>query len=193
MKPFSCKRIPSGSIMVLFVAFLLVSQGVGQAEVAVKPPSHQMQLQQNIQVHDLKLCPDLKVNLTVVKGSSGLVTVNGTVTNVGGGKFETVSEAQVIMNLSYSPQYSYAKTGVSDILLNKPVTKVKPGASIPINCTFQIPNFNGWVAGGVQGNAKRLFTLRVIKQDMSTFTSDEDCNPADNTKSIELAYREKQP
>ena len=193
MKPFSSMRIPSGSVMVLFVAFLLVSQGVGQAEVTMKPPSSQMQLQQNIQVRDLKLCPDLKVNLTVVKGSSGLVTLSGTVTNVGGLKFDTVSVAEVIMNLSYSPQYSYAKTGVSDLLLTKPVTKVKPAASIPVNCTFQIPNFDGWVAGGVQGNAKRLFTLRVIKQDMSTFTSGEDCNQADNTKSIELAYREKQP
>ena len=193
MKPFNSMRIPSGFVMALFVAFLLVSQGVGQAEVAVKPPTSQMQLQQNIQVHDIKLCPDLKVNLTVVKGSSGLVTLHGTVTNVGSAKFDTVSEAQVIMNLSYAPQYSYAKTGVSDILHVKPFTKVKTGASFPVNCTFQIPNFNGWVAGGVQGNAKRLFTLRVIKQDMSIFQPGEDCNPADNTMSIELAYREKQP
>lgn len=193
MKPCNSMRIPSGSVMILFVAFLLVSQGVGQAEVVVKPPSSKMQIQQKNQVQDIKLCPDLKVSLTVVKGSSGLVTLLGTVTNVGSAKLDTVSEAQVIMNLSYAPQYSYAKTGVSDILLVKPFAKVKPGASFPVNCTYQIPNFNGWVAGDVQGNAKRLFTLRVIKQDMSIFQLGEDCNPADNTGSIELAYREKQP
>lgn len=193
MKPFNSMRIPSVFVVVLFVAFLLVSQGVGQAEVSVKPPSSQMQIQQKIQVPDIKLCPDLKVSLTVVKGSSGLVTLLGTVTNVGSGKFDTVSQAQVIMNLSYAPQYSYAKTGVSEILLTKPIATINPGASFPVNCTFQIPNFNGWVAGGVQGNAKRLFTLRVIKQDMSIFQSGEDRNPTDNTKSIELAYREKQP
>lgn len=134
----------------------------------------------------------MKVSLTVVKGSSGLVTLLGTVTNVGSGKFDTVSQAQVIMNLSYAPQYSYAKTGVSDSLLTKPIAMMNPGAFIPINCTFQIPNFNGWIAGGVEGNAKRLFTLRVIKQDMSIFQPGEDCKPADNTKSIELMYREKQ-
>jgi hypothetical protein len=97
------------------------------------------------------------------------------------------------MNLSYPPQYSYAKTGVSDILLTTPFTKVKAGASFPVNCTFQIPKFNGWVAGSVQGNAKRLFTLRVLKKDMSPFKGGEDCNPENNSKYIELDYREKQP
>jgi hypothetical protein len=196
MKPFNSMRIPSGYIMVLCVAILLMSQGVGEAQVTAKPPSDQMQLPQNIQVHKVpqfKLCPDLKVSLTLVKGRGGLVTLRGMVTNVGKVDYDIVSEAQVIMNLSYPPQYSYAKTGVSDILLTMPVTMLKKGASFPVKCTFQIPNFKGWVAESGQGNAKRLFTLRVIKQGMSPFKPGEDCNPEDNSKFVELAYREKQP
>ena len=196
MKRFNSMRIPSRSSMVMCVAILLVFLGVGQAQVTAKPPSGATQLQQNFQVQkipQLKLCPDLKVSLTVVKGSSGLVTLQGMVTNVGKGDYDIVSTAQLIMNLSYPPQYSYAMTGVSDILLTKPFSKVSKGTSFPISRTFQIPNFDGWVAGSVQGNAKRLFTLRVIKQDMSPIKPGEDCNPADNSMSVELAYREKQP
>jgi len=196
MKRFNNRRIPSGFSIVMCVAIMLVFLGVGQAQVTAQSTSGEMKLPQNLQVQKmplLKVCPDLKVSLTVVKGSSGLVTLQGTVTNVGKGDYDIVSEAQVIMNLSYSPQYSYAKTGVSDILVTKPFSKVKKGTSFPIIRTFQIPNFNGWVAGSVQGNAKRLFTLRVIKQDMSPIKPGEDCNPADNSMSVELAYREKQP
>ena len=196
MKRFNRMRIPSRSSMVMCVAILLVFLGVGQAQVTAKPPSGATQLQQNFQVQkipQLKFCPDLKISLTVVKGSSGLVTLQGMVTNVGKGDYDIVSTAQLIMNLSYPPQYSYAMTGVSDILLTKPFSKVSKGTSFPISRTFQIPNFNGWVSGNVQGNAKRLFTLRVIKQDMSPIKPGEDCNPADNSMSVELAYREKQP
>jgi len=193
MNQFTSIRISLLSTLGICVAILLASQGAVQAQLMAKPPSGQMQSPSSIQVLEaskLKLCPDLKVSFTLVKGSNGLVTMQGTVTNVGKGDYDIMSMAQVIMNLSYAPQYSYAMSGVSDVLINTPFTKLKAGASFPVNGTYQIPNFNGWASGTVQVNAKRLFTLRVIKQDMSTYKPGEDCNPGDNFKSAELAYHE---
>ncbi|MDD2337553.1 MAG: hypothetical protein PHD01_13360 [Geobacteraceae bacterium] len=189
MKPSNSMRITSGSAMVLLLALLLMSQGVVQAQVTPKLPLGQMRF---YEIPPLKLCPDLKVSLTVVKGRSGLVTLQGTVTNIGKGDYDMPSEAQVIMNLRYPPK-TYAQIGVSDILLTKRFTKVKKGASFPVTCTFQIPDFQGWVIAGGKGNAKRLFTLRVMKQDMSSYEPGEDCHPEDNSKSVELESREKLP
>ena len=193
MNPFTSTNISLFSTLGICVAILLVSQGTVQAELRANPPSSQIQPPSNIQTHDalkLKLCPDLKVSFTLVKGSNGLVTMQGTVTNVGKGDYDIMSKAEVIMNLSYAPQYSYAMSGVSDVLISTPFTKLKAGASFPVNGTYQIPNFTGWAAGTVEANAKRLFTLRVIKQDMSTYKPGEECNPGDNFKSAELAYHE---
>lgn len=193
MKPFTSLKFSLLSTLGMCVAILLASQGIVQAQPTLKTPSGQIQPLSNIQVNvppKLKLCPDLKVSLSMVKGSNGLVTLQGTVTNVGKGDYDIMSKAEVIMNLSYAPQYSYAMTGVSDILISRPFTKLKAGASFPVIGTYQIPNFNGWASGSVQANAKRLFTLRVVKQDMSTYKPGEDCNPGDNSKSTELAYRE---
>jgi len=193
MNPFTGMKISLFSTLGICVALLLASPCAVQAQLMAKPPSSQVQTPSNIQVIEaskLKLCPDLKVSFTLVKGSNGLVTMQGMVTNVGKGDYDILSKAQVIMNLSYAPQYSYAMSGVSDVLISTPFTKLKAGASFPVNGTYQIPNFNGWVSATVQTNAKRLFTLRVIKQDMSTYKPGEDCNPGDNFKSAELTYHE---
>ncbi|RQW83845.1 MAG: hypothetical protein EHM79_15185 [Geobacter sp.] len=193
MKPFTSFSISLLSTLGMCVAILLASQGRVQAQPTLKTPSGQIQPRSNIQVNEppkLKLCPDLKVSFTLIKGSNGLVTMQGTVTNVGKGDYDIMSKAEVIMNLSYAPQFSYAMTGVSDVRISTPFTKLRAGASFPVNGTYQIPDFNGWVSGSIQANAKRLFTLRVVKQDMSTYKPGEDCNPGDNSKSVELAYRE---
>lgn len=141
-------------------------------------------------IPDFKLCPNLSASLTLSKGANGMVTIFGTVTNVGQGSFNVASVAEVIMNLAYAPQYSYAKTGVSDILVTKSFTALKVGASFTVNTSYQIPDFGGWAPESVQGNARRLFTLRVIKQDGSIYNSGEECDPGNNVASKELAYRD---
>lgn len=193
MKHFNSSKISLFSIPGMFVVFLLLAHGAALAQVTVKPPSSQIPLPANIQVNNLpkpKLCPDLKVSLSLTKGNNGLVTIHGTVTNVGKGDYTISSMAEIIMNLSYPPQYSYAMSGVSDILISKSFTKLKAGASFPVNGTYQIPNFIGWYTATAAGNAKRLFTLRVVKQDMSPYKPGEDCNPTDNSKSVEVMYHE---
>lgn len=137
-----------------------------------------------------KLCPDLKASIILAKSSSGLVTITGRVTNVGVGDYNMASLAEVVMNLAYAPRYSYNKTGVSDILLSKSFTALKRGASLTVSTSYQIPDFGGWAIGGLHGNAKRLFTLRIIKQDMASYTSGEDCHPENNSVSEEVIYRE---
>ncbi len=136
------------------------------------------------------LCPDLKANLTLTKSSNGLVTISGTVTNVGVGNYNMASVAEVIMNLAYAPQYSCVQTGVSDILKTMTFSTLKRGASFTVNTAYQIPDFGGWASESVQGNAKRYFTLRVIKQDMTSYQSGEDCNPENNSALKEVAYRD---
>ena len=133
-----------------------------------------------------KLCPDLRANLTLSQSSNGMIKLNGTITNIGKGNYDGASVAEVIMNLAYAPQYSYNMTGVSDILVTKPFTTLKPGASISINTNFKIPDFGGWASI----NAKRLFTLRAVKQDMSPYQPGEDCNPDNNSAGVVAAYRD---
>lgn len=142
------------------------------------------------QTPDFKLCADLKASLTLTKGPYGMVTVFGTVTNVGKGSCNMPSVAEVIMNLAYAPKYSYAMSGVSVVLATKPFTALSAGASFKVNSSYQIPDFGGWATDNVQGNALRLFTLRVIKQDGSPYKTGEDCDPANNAASFELAYRD---
>lgn len=141
-------------------------------------------------IPDLKLCPNLKATITLTKGATGMVTIFGTVSNVGQGSCNVASVAEVIMNLAYAPQYSYAKSGVSDILVTKSFTTLKAGASFSVNASYQIPDFGGWSSESVQGNARRLITLRVIKQDGSVYKSSEECDPGNNVASGELAYRD---
>lgn len=156
------------------------------AQVTAKPLTANTQHQ----TPQLTLCPDPKVSLNLVKSGNGMVTINGTVTNVGKGDYNIASVAQLIMNLSYAPQYSYAMTGVSDILATKPFTTLKAGASFTVNATYQIPDFGGWAMARGQGNANRLFTLRVVKQDMSPYKPGEDCNAGNNSASAAVAYRD---
>jgi hypothetical protein len=177
------------------VAYCFLLLGVSHAEMPLKPSANQMQIQKKEPFSApaaLKGCPDLKVSLNVVKSGSGLVTISGTVSNVGSADYDLPSEAQVFMNLSYPPK-SYNQVGISEQLCTKAFTSVKKGTSFAINCSFQIPAFDSWTAGSPPGNAKRLFTLRVIKINMAPFTAGEDCSPNNNSKWVEVPYQEKRP
>lgn len=168
---------------------LLMAHMAVYANVTAEPLAPKKS-QEVYHIPDLKLCPNLKANLTLTKGANGMVTIFGTVTNVGQGSCKIASVAEVIMNLAYAPQYSYIKTGVSQLLATKPFTALKAGASFTVNTSYQIPDFGGWASESVQGNALRLFTLRVIKQDGSFYKSGEECDPENNAASRELAYRD---
>ena len=182
---------PSKSLTMLLLCGFILLMAHKAAYVNVTPePLAKKNSPTVYHIPDLKLCPNLKANLTLSKGANGMVTIFGTVTNVGQGSFNVASVAEVIMNLAFAPQYSYAKTGVSDILVTKPFTALKVGASFTVNTSYQIPDFGGWAPESVQGNARRLFTLRVIKQDGSIYNSGEECDPGNNVASKELAYRD---
>lgn len=185
MKPSKLFR----TLFMLCAIVLLMAHEAVYAEVVPAPTTTTPRLTvEKIPVY--KLCADLKATLTLTKSSNGLVTISGTVTNVGVGNYNIASVAEVIMNLAYAPKYSYNMTGVSDVLTTKSFTALKRGASFTVNSSYQIPDFDSWVSGNVQGNAKRLFTLRVIRQDMSPYKSGEDCNPENNSVSKEVAYRD---
>jgi len=187
------KIVKFSVFMSVSIAILIGALGAIGAQVTANQPSGQAQPLPNIQTTGIKklLCPDLKVNLALDKGQNGLVTFNGTVANIGKGDYNIASVAQIVMNLSYPPLYSYAKTGVSEILISKNFNSLKAGAFLRIKGAFQIPNFDGWANPNLQGNAKRLFTLGVVKQDMSPYKPGEDCNPGNNSIFVEIMYREK--
>jgi hypothetical protein len=145
-------------------------------------------LQKDVQIINVKLCADIKASLVLTKGANGQVTIFGTVTNMGKGSCNIPSVAEVIMNLAYAPKFSYMMSGVSDVLASKPFTVLKAGESFTVNTAFQIPDFGGWNPAVAAPNAKRLFTLRVIKQDGSPYKTGEDCDPGNNTAAFELSY-----
>jgi hypothetical protein len=175
------------------VGCCVLALNVGHAEMPLKPSANHMQIQKKEQVSAtsaLKGCPDLRVNLNVVKSGSGLVTLSGTVSNVGSADYDMLSVAKIFMNLSYPPK-TYNQVGVSEQLGEKAFTQVRKGTSFPINCRFQIPDFAGWATPGASGNAKRLFTLRVAKKNMDPFAAGEDCYPNNNSKWVEVTYQEQ--
>lgn len=139
---------------------------------------------------NVKPAADLEAHLTVTRGNNGRLSITGTVTNLGKSSCKSASVAELIMNLGYAPQYSYAKTGVSDILVSRSFNNLKAGASIQVNAVYQIPDFCGWASANVQGNAKRLFTLRVIKQDGSSYKPDEDSDIENNVAENIVFYRD---
>jgi hypothetical protein len=156
----------------------------------VQEPAHAAPdiFQKGLQIQNVRLCADLQAALTVSKGPNGLVTISGTVTNIGKGSFNTASVAELIMNLAYAPKYSYMMSGVSDILFSKQFTSLKSGESFPVNVSYQIPDFGGWNPASAATNAIRHFTLRVIKQDGSPYKTGEDCNTANNSASGDVTY-----
>lgn len=168
---------------------LFTFNGAAQARLMYEPLQNKAPLK-IYQYPKVKLCADLIANLTVTKSDTGRVTITGTVTNAGKAHCKTASVAELIMNLSYAPQYSYAKTGVSDILISRSFNDLKAGDSIQVNAVYQIPDFGGWSSATVQGNAKRLFTLRVIRQDGAPYRPDEDCDIENNVADAVVFYQD---
>jgi hypothetical protein len=195
MKAFKNVKISLGLVIVLVFACCVFAEDVSRAGVKPAAPSSRLQIQEKPPVSaaaTLKRCPDLKVSLNVVKGGNGLVILSGTVSNVGGTDYNLPSEARVFMNLSYPPK-TYNQVGVSEQVCTKVFTSVKKGASFPVNCSFQIPDFDRWTAGAPPGNAKRLFALSVVKKNMAPFSAGEDCDQKNNSKWVEVPYQEKRP
>ncbi|MBU4318272.1 MAG: hypothetical protein KKF30_13500 [Proteobacteria bacterium] len=191
MKSFKSTKTSVYSAIILFVSFFVLSQGVGHAELKPMSPSNQLQKKDTMVIPPgVKLIPDLNVTLNVTKSGTGLVTLSGTITNAGLGDYAMASEARIIMNLCYPPK-TYAQIGVSEQIFTKGFTQLKKGASIPIHCAYQIPNFQGWNAAAAPLNAKRLFTLAAVKKDMSPYQASEDRNPNNNSKAVEISYLEK--
>ena len=148
----------------------------------------------NLKLSNTQLCPDLMVKMKLITNNIGLVKLEGSIINIGKGDFAAPSLAQYWMNLRYPPK-SYAQCGVSVKLAEKAFTKLKKGESIPFYFNYQIPGFGGW--GSSTGmvktmrQAKRLFSLRVLKKDGSVYKPYEECNPGNNSIKEELSYLEK--
>jgi hypothetical protein len=194
MKLFKTNYFSACSFIFIFTFIFFFFHNFSYAETRPMQPSSQRQIPHAKEpvtvVPTLKLCADLKANLSITKNNSGLVTLSGTITNIGNKDYDIPSKAQYFMNLSYPPK-TYAQVGVSEQLLDKEFTQLKKGASFPVNLTYQIPNFEAWVQGSMAPQAKRLFTLRVTKKDMSPFNTGEECNPGNNSAVIEVGYLEK--
>jgi hypothetical protein len=166
----------------------------GDSRAEEKPAEPEKQRQTRMKkpeaAPEASLCPDISVKLKVVKGDNGLVTLNGTISNKGGSDFNIPSEAQIFMNLSDPPK-TYAQMGVSEKLCTKAFTQLKKETAIDFKCDYQIPDFEKWLDDMVVGNPKRLFTLRVVKADMSPFAPGEECKEKNNSKSVEVTYQRK--
>jgi hypothetical protein len=168
---------------------VLMMNGITHAQQSYEPVQNKAPLK-IFKYPNVKLAADLEANLTLIKADNGRLNITGTVTNVGKSSCKTASVAELIMNLSYASQYSYAKTGVSDILASRSFNNLKAGDSIELNAVYQIPDFGGWASVNLPGNAKRLFTLRVIKQDASSYKPDEDSNIENNVADDVVFYRD---
>ncbi|GEM_PF-1441538 len=182
----------SSTLSMLLLGFgLTITQAAGAAPDMQVMPATDTPFRAN-QMRDLKLlCPDLKATIDLIQENDGQVKITGTVTNVGGVKYHTPSVAEVIMNLAYAPGFSYVKTGVSEVLASKTFTQLGSGASLTVKASYTIPGFGGWGPGfsPSQINARRLFTLRAIKQDMAPYAPNEDCHPGNNDASDVVEYR----
>lgn len=196
MKLGHIKRMPICSakiglvLAVLMSVFLFLDSGLAEIKPEGAKPQKQMRKDSKAVSPMLKLCPDLDVRLSAHKSGNGIVTLNGTISNKGVGDYNNPSEARIFMNLSYPPK-TYAQVGVSEKLCTKAFTQLKNGATFDFQCTYQIPDFEKWVDDMVVSNAIRLFTLSVVKADMSPFAPGEECNEKNNSKSLEVKYQAK--
>lgn len=182
MKPF---RLLFNPILCGFA--LLLSQGAVYAGVSAGPS--ETANRPDVQpVSNCKRCFDLKADLALRVAVDGQVAISGTITNVGQANCTIPGVAEVIMNLAYAPGYSYMATGVSEVLASKPFPSLPPGASIPVNASCRISAYRPGGSSGKPANARRMFTLRVRKQDMSPYRPGEDRRACNNKVSKEVKY-----
>lgn len=134
------------------------------------------------------LCADLSVSLKVTKSSTGMLTLNGVVTNIGNADFTVPARALFTMNVRYLPK-TYNQTGASEELCPRSFSQLKKGASMPVICHYQLPDFKRWAdVPAIRENTMRLFTLSVTAAGPSHFQTGEECNQGNNSKSVEIGY-----
>lgn len=192
----SLKKISTytGSITALALTLLFLFQGAALAQTKPLQPTTKPQLQESDPVSyisSIKACPDLQVGLKISKNSTGTVTLRGSVSNVGLAAFDTPSTAEIYMNLSYPPK-TYNQVGVSEKVCSIEFTTLAKDDSIVVHCSFNIADFGGWESTGKPGNAKRLFSLRAVKESTEPYEPLEDCHPENNSKQIEVGYQDTQ-
>jgi len=172
----------------IFCGFaLLLADGAvdaGPSETANRPDAKP--------ASNCKRCFDLKADLSLRVAPDGLVTMSGTLTNIGQANCVIPGVAEVIMNLAYAPAYSYMATGVAEVLVSRPFPSLQAGASIPVNASYRIPAYRSPASSGKPANARRMFTLRVRKQDRTPYKPGEDRKTCNNRVSREVNYLDVQ-
>jgi hypothetical protein len=147
-------------------------------------------------------CANPSVTLTATKERMGIVRLRGTVTNDGLSALDVPLQVMYVMNVSYPPK-TYNQVGISEQLCTRSLDGLAIGHVVTVDCSYQIPDFAEWIPDrpahlptrppAQPTDAKRLFTLAVVRTDMAPFTPVQDCNPADTQASVELSYRTPAP
>jgi hypothetical protein len=183
-KPFS-----HSCSLILLVSIFLLSASTVLAETKQLIPVKQNSPQKaSANFPTRQLCADLSVSLKITKSSTGKLTLNGVVTNIGNADFTAAARTSFFMNVRHLPK-TYNQTGVSEELCPVSFAPLKKGASRPVVCTYQIPDFKRWADHpSLRENTMRLFTLSVKAAGPSHFQADEECNQANNSKSVEIGY-----
>jgi hypothetical protein len=143
-------------------------------------------------------CANPAVTLTATKGRSGIVRLQGSVTNGGSLALELPLQLRYVMNVSYPPK-TYNQVGISEELCTQSLGGLAVGQVVSFDCSYRIPDFADWVPErppqtpmrptARPGDAKRLFTLGVVRADMAPFSEAQDCNPDDTEAFVEVLYR----
>jgi hypothetical protein len=147
-------------------------------------------------------CADPRVTLSATKERMGIVRLRGTVTNGGSLALEVPLQVMYVMNVSYPPK-TYNQVGISEQLCTQPLGGLAIGQVVTVDCSYRIPDFAEWSPDrpphwptrppAQPTDAKRLFTLGVVRADMAPFTPTQDCNPADTQAFVEIWYRTPAP
>lgn len=179
------------SIILVGAVVLLTAGSAGTALAETKKnlaDKHNSTLTGTANIPTRKLCADLSVNLKLTKSGTGLLTLSGVVTNVGTADFTAAARTSFFMNVRYLPK-TYNQTGISEELCPASFAPLKKGASRPVVCKYQLPDFKRWANHpSLRENTMRLFTLSVKPAGPSNFQAGEECNQANNTSHVEVGY-----
>ena len=177
---------PVSAALAFAAIFLFVSVPLhaGPGTFQAKPSSQVQMSVPNLP----KVCSDLSVTFFMFKDPSGRVVLNGTVKNVGIADYDVPSEVRCYINMRYLPK-TYVQTGYSEQAFTRPFQKLKKGESFTVKVVNQVPDFGAWLPSVNGADIARLYTLTVVKADMSNFTKTEDSNSGNNSPSAEVFYR----
>ncbi len=175
--------------LILLVSIFLLSVSTTLAETKQPIPAQQNKPQKASANFPIRQpCADLSVSLKLTKSSTGKLTLNGVVTNIGNADFTAAARTSFVMNVRYLPK-TYNQIGISEELCPASCAPLKKGASRPVVCTYQIPDFKRWADHpSLRENTRRLFTLSVKPAGPSNFQAGEECNQANNSSHVEVGY-----